>query len=104
MSKSDFEFEWDPCKDRSSRRKHGISFLEASSVFYDDNAILFDDPDHSEREDRYLLIGSFSQGRLLVISRCYRRNDSIIRLISARKAKKTEENDYYKLNRRRKYA
>ena len=43
MNKSDFEFEWDPCKDRSNRRKHGISFLEASSVFYDDNAILFDD-------------------------------------------------------------
>ena len=92
-------FEWDPNKNEINKRKHGISFEEARTVFYDDYAILFDDPDHSAEEDRFLILGLSQRERLCIVSHCYRGADEIIRIISARKATKTEEK-YYTAKRR----
>jgi uncharacterized DUF497 family protein len=87
-------FEWDPCKNQLNINKHGVSFKEASTVFEDDDAILFDDPDHSEEEERFLILGLSKKLNLLIVSHCYRRDDSTIRIISARKASRSEENTY----------
>ena len=92
-------FEWDPNKNELNRKKHGISFEEAQTVFYDEYAILFDDPDHSEEEDRFLILGFTQRERLCIVSHCYRGADEIIRIISARKATKTES-AFYSDNRR----
>lgn len=88
-------FEWDPVKNEINKKKHHISFEEAQTVFYDDNAILFDDPDHSLEEERFLIIGLTKTTKLCIVSHCYRGQDQIIRLISARKATKNEANVYY---------
>lgn len=90
-------FEWDENKNAINKRKHGVDFFEASSVFYDDNAIMFDDPDHSVEEERFLLIGMSKSSKVLTVCHCYRGLDDVIRLISARKATKTEA-DYYNQN------
>ncbi len=82
----DLRFEWDEAKSEANRRKHGIDFEEASTVFADERALLIDDPDHSEEEDRFILLGLSAILRLLVVCHCYRTDDSIIRIISARKA------------------
>lgn len=87
-------FEWDPEKDRANRRKHGISFDEAQTVFYDDNARIMADPDHSGAEERFLLLGMSSRLRQLVVCHCYRKGEELIRLISARKATRTERKLY----------
>ena len=92
------QFEWDPKKNELNKKKHGISFEEAQTVFYDECAILFDDPDHSEEEDRFLILGLSQRENLCIVSHCYRGADEIIRIISARKATKTETN-YYTTNR-----
>lgn len=86
-------FEWDENKNRLNQRKHGISFEEASSVFFDDFAILFNDPDHSEEEDRFLIIGMTGSVKICTVSHCYREDDAI-RIISARKATKLEKDLY----------
>lgn len=88
------QFEWDENKNQANIEKHGISFLEASTVFYDENAVLFDDPDHSESEDRFLIIGFSQKARICIVSHCYRGNDGVIRIISARKATKRESEAY----------
>ena len=88
-------FEWDPAKNEINKKKHHISFEEAQTVFYDDNAILFDDPDHSLEEERFLIIGLTKTTKLCIVSHCYRGQDQVIRLISARKATKNEANVYY---------
>ncbi len=87
-------FEWDENKNTINIKKHGIDFNEASTVFYDDNAILFDDPDHSIEEDRFLLIGMSKTLKLMTVCHCYRGQDDIVRIISARKASKPET-DFY---------
>ena len=87
-------FNWDENKNTTNQKKHGISFEEASSVFFDDNAILFDDQDHSDDEDRFLLIGMSDQANVCVVCHCYRESDSIIRIISARKATRKEADIY----------
>ena len=88
-------FEWDPAKARANLRKHGISFEEAESAFYDDHALVEDDPEHSEREEeRFLLLGLSAALRVLVVVHCYRESDSVIRLISARRATRTERAQY----------
>ena len=89
------EFRWDEKKDRTNRRKHGVSFDEASTAFYDENAKLYFDPDHSDTEDRFLLLGMSFRLRVLVVCHCYRENDAVIRIISARQADKDEETDYW---------
>ena len=88
------EFLWDPAKAKTNKKKHGVSFEEAQSAFYDDNARLIHDPDHSDEEERYILLGMSVVLRLLVVCHCYRESDSIIRIISARKATKHEQRQY----------
>lgn len=90
----DFRFEWDPAKARENVRKHGISFDEAQTVFADDRAILLDDPDHSAGEDRFALLGLSAPLRVLVVAHCYREGASVVRIISARKATRTERAQY----------
>lgn len=90
----DLFFRWDPKKDAYNREKHGVSFEEAKSVFYDEDARLINDPDHSEEEDRFILLGLSSSLRILVVCHCYRENESVIRIISARKATKSEARNY----------
>jgi uncharacterized DUF497 family protein len=85
-------FSWDPEKARSNLKKHGVSFEEAKTVFYDENARLINDPDHSENEDRFILLGLSQKFRLVTVCHCYRSEGSVIRIISARKATKTENN------------
>ena len=87
-------FDWDPEKDASNIKKHKVSFREASTVFLDENALLIDDPDHSESEDRFILLGLSSSLRLLIVCHCYRADDGIIRIISARKADRQERQEY----------
>ncbi|MBT3272869.1 MAG: BrnT family toxin [Spirochaetales bacterium] len=86
----EIRFEWDEKKDISNTRKHQISFVEARTVFYDPNALLIHDPDHSSDEDRFILLGLSSKTKILVVCHCYRENDGVVRIISARKADKME--------------
>ena len=92
---SDIRFEWDERKSRENKRKHKVSFEESQTVFFDENAIRFFDPDHSQDEDRFLMLGMSFTLRVLVVCRCYRKDDSVIRIISARKADKREQSDYW---------
>ena len=94
VSMSELQFEWDKSKAVANLKKHGISFEEAKSVFVDERAKLIADPDHSEDEDRFLLLGYSSILRLLVICHCYRSDEGIIRIISARKASRHEAASY----------
>ena len=87
-------FEWDENKNQINQRKHGISFEEAKTVFYDEEALLRDDPEHSEEEERFVILGLRAQANLLVVCPCYRVSETVIRLISARKATKTESQFY----------
>ena len=87
-------FEWDENKNRLNIKKHKVSFEEAVTVFYDENAILISDPDHSEEEGRFILLGLSQKTRMLVVCHCYRQNEEIIRIFSARKATKQEEQVY----------
>jgi hypothetical protein len=87
-------FEWDPAKAAENLRKHGVSFEEAQAVFADERALLLDDPGHSEGEDRFVLLGLSAAGRLLVVVHCYREADAVIRIISARKATRSERASY----------
>ena len=91
------QFNWDKNKARINLTKHKISFEEAQSVFDDDNARLIFDPDHSEDEDRFILLGLSYSLKVLVVVHCYKDNENIIRLISARKATKLEEKNYKEL-------
>lgn len=91
---NDLHFEWDKSKATLNLKKHGVSFEEAKSVFSDERAKLIADPDHSEDEDRFILLGYSSSMRLLVICHCYRTDESIIRIISARKATRHEAASY----------
>lgn len=91
----EIRFEWDETKNRENLRKHRVSFEEAQTVFLDENAIRFFDPDHSADEDRFLMLGISFRLRVLVVSHCFRVNDDVIRIISARKADKAEEADYW---------
>jgi hypothetical protein len=90
----EIRFEWDNAKNIINIKKHKISFEEAKTVFYDENAILFDDPDHSNEEERFLILGISQTEKLCIVSHCYRDNDNVIRLISARKATKNETKVY----------
>ena len=89
-------FDWDKEKNIANQRKHGISFEEAQSVFVDENALMIYDPDHSGNEDRFILLGLSASIRLMVVCHCYREDDDIIRIISARKATHMEQKRYWK--------
>lgn len=88
------KFEWDARKAVSNLGKHGVSFEEAKSVFYDEYATQFLDEDHSESEDRFIMLGVSYFSRILLVSHCERRSGSVVRIISARKATKSESSHY----------
>ena len=87
-------FDWDPPKAKANVRKHGVSFEEALSVFYDEFAVQFFDDDHSSNEERFLLLGMSTGARLLLVCHCEREAGNVIRIISARKATKRESTFY----------
>ena len=89
------KFEWDENKNKIKQKKHGISFNEAKTVFYDDEALVIDDPEHSEKEERFIILGLSNKANLLVVCHCYRASETVIRIISARKATK-KESQYYR--------
>ena len=91
---STLRFEWDDRKANTNAKKHGVTFEEARSVFVDERAKLIDDPDHSEDEDRFVLLGLSSTLRLLLVCHCYREEGNVIRIISARKANSHESKSY----------
>ena len=91
---ADLRIEWDPRKNAANRRKHAVSFEEASTVFSDERALLLDDLDHSAEEDRFILLGLSAALHTLVVCHCYRDAEDVIRIISARKANRSERNEY----------
>jgi uncharacterized DUF497 family protein len=90
----DVRFEWDALKDSANHLKHGISFAEALTVFFDEHAQRFFDPDHSQDEDRFIQFGLSAKQRVLVVSYCFREGVPAIRIISERKAVPQEAEDY----------
>lgn len=88
-------FDWDTSKASLNKKKHGVSFEEAKFAFYDENALVIHDPEHSDDEDRFVLLGLSIETDLLIVCHCYRKQDSVIRIISARKATKKESSQYY---------
>ena len=91
---SDLTFEWSTRKASENMRKHGVSFEEAKSAFLDEHARLIPDPEHSDDEDRFILLGLSIQLRLLLVCHCYREDENVIRIISARKAVRSEQRQY----------
>ena len=87
-------FVWDDRKNRANQRKHGIAFEEARTAFYDERSKVFSDPDHSDVEDRFILLGMSAGLRVLVVCHCLREEDSVLRIISARKANPREREAY----------
>ena len=88
------QFEWDEDKARINQQKHGVTFDEAKTVFDDADALQIFDPDHSESEDRFIMLGMSAVLRILVVCHCYRANDDVIRIISAGKATRNESSTY----------
>ena len=95
----ELRFEWDKQKEKTNIKKHGVSFDEARTVFYDENAIQYFDPDHSEPEDRFILLGISFKLRILVVCHCFRESETVVRIISARKADHNEEDEYWRLKK-----
>jgi len=93
----DIRFQWDKNKDIENIKKHKVSFDEAKTVFFDDNARLISDPEHSMDEERYIILGISNKLRILIVIHTYKENDEVIRIISARKATKPEIKYYYEV-------
>ena len=91
---ADLRFEWDSAKDTANQRKHGVSFEEAATVFEEEHALLLGDREHSGEEDRFVLLGLSAALQILIVCHCYRTSDEVIRIISARKADRSEQRDY----------
>lgn len=89
-------FEWDEKKEKANIKKHGATFEQARTTFYDEHAIVFHDPDHSEDEDRFILLGTSYKFNTLVVCDCFREEETVVRIISARKADKDESKEYWK--------
>ena len=90
----DLWFEWDEAKNRANQLKHAVSFEEAQTAFSDELGLVIHDPDHSDDEDRFVLLGVSSRLRILVVCHCYREGDEVVRIISARKATRRERSHY----------
>lgn len=90
------DFEWDPDKAASNELKHGVSFSEARTVFVDPYARVIDDPDHSDDEERFIILGASTKANILIVCHCYRSSGNTIRIISARKATKNESRAYWR--------
>ncbi len=91
---NDLLFDWDETKGRDNVKKHGVSFEEAQTVFFDEYAVRYFDPDHSQDEDRFIMLGMSFKLRILIVCHCHRKNGAVIRIISARKADRHEAKDY----------
>ena len=91
---SNIRFEWDARKASANKKKHGISFEEARTVFFDENAKLIDDPDHSDDKERFVLLGVSSSLKVMLVCHCYRERGNVVRIISARKASPRESKQY----------
>lgn len=92
-------FEWNPKKAAANARKHGVTFEEARTAFFDENAMQFHDPDHSDDEERFILLGLSIRLRAVVVCHCFRRTETSIRIISARAANRAEERAYWEMRR-----
>ena len=90
----ELSFEWDLRKAASNAAKHGVTFEEAKSVFYDEDALVIPDPDHSKEEERFIIMGRSGELRILVVIHCFRKTGSSIRIISARRAGTKEQKPY----------
>lgn len=90
----ELRFEWDERKNRQNQHKHGVSFEEAQTAFWDERGLLIADPSHSQAEDRFVLLGLSSRLRVLLVCHCLRQGEDLIRIISARKADRLEAADY----------
>lgn len=88
------EFVWDEAKNKLNEKKHGLSFEEAKSVFLDEHARLIHDSEHSDEEDRFIILGMSRKFKILAVCHCYREEDRVIRIISARKASRKEQQQY----------
>lgn len=95
------DFEWDEAKAEANEAKHGVTFEEAATVFSDDYARVIDNPDHSDKEDRFIILGLSLRARELVVVHCYRQDEGAIRLISAREATKKETSEYWRFRHAR---
>lgn len=92
---ADLRFSWDPAKAQKNLRKHKVAFEEAETAFFDEQGLVLDDPDHSELEDRFILLGLSAALRILSVSHCVRETDSLIRIISARRPTRREQRQYW---------
>jgi uncharacterized protein len=92
----EISFEWDQTKAKSNEAKHGVSFGEAKTVFFDEYALVIPDPDHSKTEERFVIMGMSALSRVLVVVHCFRSNNNVIRIISARRAGTKEKQPYRK--------
>ena len=90
----EIRFQWDDNKNRVNQKKYQVTFEEAASVFYDEEALVIDDPEHSEGEDRFIILGLSDKANLLIVCHCYRCMETEIRIISARKATLSETKQY----------
>ena len=99
----DISFSWDSEKNKRNMKKHSVSFEEAVTVFYDEEALVIYDDEHSETEDRFVIIGTSNLLRTLVVCHCFRHEDTEIRIISVRKANIEERKQYERSIRRRQY-
>jgi uncharacterized DUF497 family protein len=95
---AELRFEWDSRKAAANLAKHGVSFEEAQTAFSDESALLLEDPEPVDAEDRFILLGLSARLRVLVVVHCYREADTVIRLISARKADRLERQQYVRRN------
>ena len=93
---NELRFEWDRRKERANLKKHGVSFDEARTAFHDESATVFFDPDHSDGEDRFILLGLSHRLRVVVVCHCFRESETVVRIISARKANKNEDREYWR--------
>jgi len=91
---ADVRFEWDARKSRANKAKHGVSFEEARTAFLDEHARVIPDPEHSDDEERFVLLGLSIELRVLVVCHCYRQSDQVVRIFSARRADASERRQY----------
>ena len=87
-------FEWDRRKADVNARKHGVTFEQAQTAFFDEHGLIISDPEHSAAEERFILLGATTASKLVVVCHCYRDDEDVIRLISARKATRAERANY----------
>jgi len=93
---TELKFEWDINKDKINTKKHGVTFDEARTVFFDEHAIDFYDPEHSDEEERFILLGNSFKLNTIIVCHCFREEQTKVRIISARKANKKEQKSYWK--------